>query len=88
MGFIYNGTCTAQFLTNWQDNHRLKKDSPVGHAQKMGLLSARVEANILKPCMTPLEELSNVLFYDQVSVPTNKKSQPPDFTQDVEDDSP
>ncbi|GBN45081.1 hypothetical protein AVEN_15078-1 [Araneus ventricosus] len=70
---------TANFLRSWQNNQRLKKSSPLGHALKMDVLHSLVEFNSLKPIVSPLDSLSSVFFHTELLTHTNKSAQQPEY---------
>ncbi|GBN29189.1 hypothetical protein AVEN_113968-1 [Araneus ventricosus] len=74
-----NQHLTANFLRSWQNNQRLKKSSPLGHALKMDALHSLVEFNSLKPIASPLDSLPGVFFHTELLTHTNKSSQDPEY---------
>ncbi|GBM48734.1 hypothetical protein AVEN_193432-1 [Araneus ventricosus] len=65
--FSYNNQHrTANFLRSWQNNQRLKKTSPLGHALKMDALHYLVEFNSLKPIVSHLDSLPGVFFHTEL----------------------
>ncbi|XP_055932819.1 uncharacterized protein LOC129962845 [Argiope bruennichi] len=70
---------TANFLCGGKNTQRLKRYSPLGHAEKLDVLQPIVSSNSLKPIASPLDKLSGVYFHTELLTYTNKSSQHPEF---------
>ncbi|GIY33113.1 putative RNA-directed DNA polymerase from transposon BS [Caerostris extrusa] len=55
---------SSNLLSNWTNNQRLKKDSPLGLIWKQGLADIEVEPSVPFNLLTPTTVLSNVTFKD------------------------
>ncbi|GBM87257.1 hypothetical protein AVEN_184795-1 [Araneus ventricosus] len=78
--FSYNNQHrTANFLRSCQNNQKIKKSSPLGHALKMDALHSLVKFNSLKPIASPLDPLTSVFFHKELLTHTNESSQQPEY---------
>ncbi|GIY24391.1 RNase H domain-containing protein [Caerostris extrusa] len=74
---------SSNLLSNWTNNQRLKKDSPLGLIWKQGLADIEVEPSVLFNLLTPTTVLSNVTFNEDLKVKFIKHEEHPELLRQL-----
>lgn len=77
----YNRTST--FLSDWTNNQRLKKDSPLGFMWKQALGDIEVEPCFPFNLLTPTTTLSNVTFNEDLKMNFTKQNEHPELLRQI-----
>ncbi|XP_054719197.1 uncharacterized protein LOC129228541 [Uloborus diversus] len=78
-----NQNRTSEYLSSWSSNQRLKRNSPLGMADKLDIISHSVEYSSLTPCVSPTEGLLGVYFHSELPSQTNKNSDVPEYLRQL-----
>ncbi|GIY93243.1 RNase H domain-containing protein [Caerostris extrusa] len=73
----------SNLLSNWMNNQRLKKDSPLGLIWKQGLADIEVEPSVPFNLLTPTTILSNVTFNEDLKVKFIKHEEHPELLRQL-----
>ncbi|GIY31489.1 putative RNA-directed DNA polymerase from transposon BS [Caerostris extrusa] len=74
---------SSNLLSNWTNNQRLKKDSPLGLIWKQGLADIEVEPSVPFNLLTPTTVLSNVTFNEDLKVKFIKHEEHPELLRQL-----
>ncbi|GIY96230.1 putative RNA-directed DNA polymerase from transposon BS [Caerostris extrusa] len=74
---------SSNLLSNWTNNQRLKKDSPLGLIWKQGLADIEVEPSVPFNLLTPTTVLSNVTFNEDLNRKFIKHEEHPELLRQL-----